>query len=411
MAVRVPACCVEGGTKMIVRALRLVCLLLVLAAPSGRAAFHFAHIDEVLTSYGGDAGVQFVEIEMEEIIQNILTDSVFAAFDTSGAYVADILVVPGNVANAGAGVRWIVGTAQFAVASGLTPDFVMPDGILPTTGGMVCYGGGGGILPAPPGSWDRTDFANYVDCVAYGTYAGPSNALIGTPTPRDGDGHSLERVSGTNDNAADFICGDPATPENNAGTTATLPATTPCPTIDAGVAATKLIVVDKLTAAGKAKTVFVSKDQANGITKGTGTDVGGIHVDFTFGYDGASVAGAFTLPTGASDGTSGWLVNKSTVAKYVNKSAPAGPTGAKVGVIKPGKLLKLVGKTLGDTAIDVFGAGPPAGDVLTVYAVTNGADTFRHCSRFTSGTCTHKLIAGDTGAKLVCKGGVPATCP
>ena len=67
----------------------------------------------------------------------------------------------------------------------------------------------------PPGSWSRTNFANYVDCVAYGTYAGPSNILIGTPTALNGDGHSLQRIGISNNNAADFTCGDPATPQNN----------------------------------------------------------------------------------------------------------------------------------------------------------------------------------------------------
>jgi hypothetical protein len=37
---------------------------------------------------------------------------------------------------------------------------------------------------------------------------------------------------------------------------------------DIGVVGLKLIVVDKVTAAGKAKAVFVSKDKTNGITKG-----------------------------------------------------------------------------------------------------------------------------------------------
>ena len=171
---------------------------------------------------------------------------------------------------------------------------------------------------------------------------------------------------------------------------------------DLGVEPTKLIVVDKLAAAGKAKAVFVSKDGA--ITKGGGTDAGQIAVDFTMAYAGTSVAGAFALPAGASDGTSGWLVNKDTVAKFVNKSAPAGATQAKVAVVKPGKLLRLVAKGTGDTPLDILAAGPPPAGVLTSYCVTNGGDETCHCSEFP--TCTWKSIAGDTGAKLVCKGGV-----
>jgi hypothetical protein len=178
---------------------------------------------------------------------------------------------------------------------------------------------------------------------------------------------------------------------------------------DVPVVPKKLIVVDKLSAASKAKLVYVSKDQAAGITKGAGTDVAQIDVRFDVAYDGASVAGSFTLPAGASDGTSGWLVNKHTVAKYVNKDAPGGPTQAKVAVVKPGKLLKLVGKGLGDETFDILAAGAPGGSVRTRYCVTNGGDENCHCSEFTG--CAYKLIAGDTGAKLVCKTGTgDATC-
>jgi hypothetical protein len=166
----------------------------------------------------------------------------------------------------------------------------------------------------------------------------------------------------------------------------------------------KLIVVDKLAAAGKAKLVYVAKDQAAGITKGTGTDVGQIGVRFDVVYGNGSAAGSFTVPAGAGNGTDGWLVNKSAVAKYVNKSAPGGPTQAKVGVVKPGKLLKLVGKGLGDVPLDVLAGGDPgAGGVRTAYCVTNGAEEHCHCSDFTA--CTYKAIAGDSGAKLVCKTG------
>jgi len=176
------------------------------------------------------------------------------------------------------------------------------------------------------------------------------------------------------------------------------------PAVDIGVIPTKLIAVDKLAAAGKAKIVFVSKDQEAGITKGCGTDVDQIGAEFDMVYANGSAAGAFTLPMGASDGTAGWLTNKEAVAKYVNKDAPVGPTQAKVAVVKPGKLLKLVGQGLGDTPLDIFTAGDPgAGGVETAYCVTNGAEEFCHCSAFDP--CVFKVIAGGTGAKLVCKTG------
>jgi cysteine-rich repeat protein len=177
---------------------------------------------------------------------------------------------------------------------------------------------------------------------------------------------------------------------------------------DIGVDAKKLIIVDKLSAADKAKTVYVSKDQTGVITKGTGTDVGDISVAFDFSYVGDfATSGNFILAAGASDGTSGWLVNKDTVAKYVNKNAPGAPTGAKVSVVKPGKLLKIVGKDLGDTPIDLIGAGAPTGDVCTRFTVNNGGESNTHCTIFPAGTYSFKSIANETGRKLVAKGGIP----
>lgn len=195
-------------------------------APQSQAAFHFAVIDEVMTSYGGNASVQFVEIRMLTSGQNLVANSVLGAFDASGSYLGDVLIVPSNVASSGAGVRWIMGTSAFATASGLTPDFTMPAS-LPTTGGMVCWGAPG-VVPPAPGSWDHTNPSNYVDCLAYGTCSGPSNIHIGTPTSLDAIGHSLQRVAETNNNANDFACADPATPKRNNGTTVSMAATTTC---------------------------------------------------------------------------------------------------------------------------------------------------------------------------------------
>ena len=204
-------------------------LLLSSFAPRAEALFHLAVLDEVLTSYGGNPNEQFIEVRMLAGSQNLVANSVFAAFDNTGAYVGDLLVVPSNVANSGAGTRWLIGTSAFQSATGLAPDFVMPAGVLPTGGGMVCFGGGGGALPQNPPTWSRTNFGTYVDCLAYGTYAGSTNTVIGTPTPLNGDGHSLQRIgASTHNNAADFTCGDPSTPQNNAGATVSMPATTSC---------------------------------------------------------------------------------------------------------------------------------------------------------------------------------------
>jgi hypothetical protein len=166
---------------------------------------------------------------------------------------------------------------------------------------------------------------------------------------------------------------------------------------DIPITGLKLVIVDKLNVAGKAKAVFVAKHP--GVTKGSGTDETQISAEIDVSYDSAS--GVFLAPQGSQ-----WLANKSTVAKYVNKAAPTGGA-TKVALIKPGKLLKLVAKSLGDTPIDISTA--PSGGVLVVYEVTNGAETNRHCTSFP--ICSHKQIAGNTGYKLVCKIGDLAACP
>jgi len=202
-------------------------------------------------------------------------------------------------------------------------------------------------------------------------------------------------------------------------TTSTVPGTTTTtlPPSGIGVSGRKLVIVDKLLI-GSAKLVFVSKDTTGAITKGTGEDVTDIDIHFSVAYPGStgSAAGAFVLPAGASNGTEGWKLNKTTVAKYVNSAAPAGSTAAKVAVVKPAKLLKIVAKGLGDgPAIDLATAGDPIGPVITVFEVTNGGQTFRHCSEFDpanpSTKVVLKVIAAGAGRKLVAKGGQPTTCP
>jgi hypothetical protein len=197
------------------------------ATPSS-AVFHLTLIDELITSYKGSPSDQYIELRMVAPFQNAVANSVLAAFNSAGQYAGDILVVPSNLANQGAGVRWLVATTAFQGDAGLTADFPMQAGILPTGGGMVCFGGGGGIVPQNPPTWDRTDFANYVDCVAYGSYSGPTNPLIGTPTSLNADGHSLQRAHPNHNNATDFVCADPGAPQNNAGVTKLLAASIPC---------------------------------------------------------------------------------------------------------------------------------------------------------------------------------------
>ena len=203
------------------------CALAVLAAPArSHALFHISVIDEILASLDGDPEQQFVEVRMLFAAQNLTKNAVIAAFDASGSYVGDILVLPDDVPTGANGARWIAATSAFQSAHGFTADFTMP-ATIPLGGGMVCWGAPG-IAAPDPSSWDHADPDNYVDCIAYGTYAGPVPDKVGTPTTLVAEGHSLVRQSETDDNAADFACAAVATPTNNAGETVEVDASVPC---------------------------------------------------------------------------------------------------------------------------------------------------------------------------------------
>lgn len=159
---------------------------------------------------------------------------------------------------------------------------------------------------------------------------------------------------------------------------------------DVPITGFKLIVVDKTVASGRAKAVFIAKDPA--VTKGTGSDPTQIATTLDIAYDDAN--GTFKMPQGAS-----WTANSVSVAKYVNGGAPAGGA-VRVGLIRPASLLKVVGKSLGDTALDISTA--PTGAVYVAATVVNGAEVTRLCTQFTG--CVHTQIAGGTGYKLTCVG-------
>jgi len=179
--------------------------------------------------------------------------------------------------------------------------------------------------------------------------------------------------------------------------------------IDVGITGKKLVIVDKLTAASKSKLVYVAKDTP--ADKGVSQDAAQISATLEYQSSTLGASGSAAMPQGA-----GWLVNKPTVAKYVNKAAPDGGNAVKVSVIKPTKLLKAVLKALGDggSEIDIYQAGDPTEsvDVATQYTVVDGGAVRRHCGEFTD--CKRKLIAAGTGAKVVCKTATPGgsvTCP
>jgi hypothetical protein len=76
-----------------------------MAPKLAHGSFHRAQIDEVLTSYAGDANVQFVEIKMLSGGQNHVENTVLAAFDASGNYLFDVFMMDADVPNGGPDLR------------------------------------------------------------------------------------------------------------------------------------------------------------------------------------------------------------------------------------------------------------------------------------------------------------------
>lgn len=163
------------------------------------AAFHLMRIDEVMAGSGGDPSVQFVELQMTSSGQRFVSGH-FISFRDSEDSETGRFTFPGNVTNSNLGESILVGTAAFAQASNVAPDFTMNPGIMPTDG-RVCF--------------------ESIDCVAYGNFAAP-NSPYGSPAPAlpTSGNNSLKRVrtATPRDNSTDYALQAPE-PRNNSRVT------------------------------------------------------------------------------------------------------------------------------------------------------------------------------------------------
>lgn len=185
---------------------------------SARATFHFNSISEVGAGFQGNPDIQFVELRLDTGGQTNLINTRLTAFDAAGN-ATELLLSDHPVANGANGANILYATTAFQTATGVAPDFVIPVGLVTPTG-MICWGAPGTVPPAPS-SWDFDKPSEYVDCVAYGSYASVTRPASGTPTslaPGDGT-QSLTRSKGTGasgSNASDFALAAPNAC-NNAG--------------------------------------------------------------------------------------------------------------------------------------------------------------------------------------------------
>jgi hypothetical protein len=248
----------------------LAVLLAVLVPVPGQAVFHFANIDELMSGKGGDSTAQYVEIRMLQSVQGSVAHSLLTAFSCDGSTHTILLEVPDNVCPAIMNGRWTMGTASWAAATGVTPDFIFPASAAFANGcGMICWGAdSSGFTPPPnPPTWNAGVPDNYnPDCVAYGGYTGTrqtTDTAASTLTAGNGT-QSLQRMADTSNDSADFAFATP-TPTNNGTCPTTTTTTSTTTTTVPGQSASKC-TAKEFAAAGK-KAGKKAKCQAKVIAK------------------------------------------------------------------------------------------------------------------------------------------------
>lgn len=177
-----------------------------------------------------------------------------------------------------------------------------------------------------------------------------------------------------------------------------------CTALAADVSKTKLLMIDK--GDGKAKLVFSSKHKGSAIDKGTASDIEDISAALAFEWNGFS--GSFAVPSGSG---SGWLASDLQKAKFKNKAAASGlPTAVSSLSVATGKVVKVVAKSTGDVALDMFAAGEPNGAINLRFTTTNDGVERAYCTRFLLGSAQWKETSGGSGRKLLARGGIPLAC-
>jgi hypothetical protein len=169
----------------------------------------------------------------------------------------------------------------------------------------------------------------------------------------------------------------------------------------AAAASTRLQVTSR-PSRDSARLTYSSTDALAGLDKGAGTDPGAISAVLHVRADGGTTR--FTIPAGAYDGRTGWIVNDAARALFSNRDAPGGPTGVMRNTFATGRRVKVLAKSLGD-ANPLALTGAPGSAVEIAYVVTNGGETTRHCARFAPSSCRYSPIDSGTGWKLRCIGG------
>ncbi|MFN8546233.1 MAG: hypothetical protein U0807_18800 [Candidatus Binatia bacterium] len=161
----------------------------------------------------------------------------------------------------------------------------------------------------------------------------------------------------------------------------------------------RLTIVDGRAAGGVAAMTWSLRGSTVAKGSGTAPDTIGVVFDVEIG----GVRDRVVAPPGAFDGTSGWLDNVPTRARYRGPGAAAGVVST---TIRPGRLARLESGSPAGALLDAVSAWASA-PVHTAYSIENGGETLRHCTTFDPSACRSRAIGGGLGRRLDCRGGQP----
>ena len=149
-----------------------------LTAPPAEAAFHLMRIYGVMAGTGGDTDIQYVELRMTTVGQNLVGPHQICFYSSTGMLTATF-DFPAD-APSGFNSSILIGTQEFKdLPAVVDPDFLFSATTMtPTsathpvaTAGRIVFGTQSGMTPC----------ASIVDSVAYGGYTGSQPMIFGNP--------------------------------------------------------------------------------------------------------------------------------------------------------------------------------------------------------------------------------------
>ncbi len=209
-------------------------LLVTTVAAPAMAAFHLMKVVEVFPGTALAPNAQYVVLQMYSGGQNQVGTHKVTVYDSAGVLLASgTFTFPGAVPLGANQDKIFIATAEAATFFNLSADLVIPAAVIPIAGGKVCFD----AIP--------------IDCVAWGSFSGPSNSTVGlvgpplnpTSSPNIEPGGlipgraavrrldialpdtTLTAADDTDDSAANFKLAAPA-PKNNARVNGTIPPNT-----------------------------------------------------------------------------------------------------------------------------------------------------------------------------------------